>query len=55
MRSLEQLDRWIAGKVKLWTARAAGGPGGKQILEIRRDVLENVRDQIEPLDLSRPR
>ncbi len=49
MRSLEQLDRWIAGKVKNWTSRMAGTPGGKELLEIRREILEDVRDRIEAL------
>lgn len=48
MRSLEQLDRWIAGKVKNWTSRISGAPHGVELLEIRRDILEDVRDRIEP-------
>lgn len=48
MRSLEQLDRWIAGKVKNWTSRISGAPHGIELLEIRRDILEDIRDRIEP-------
>jgi hypothetical protein len=49
MRTLEQLDRWIAGKVKRWTTRFSGVPGAKEVLEIRRDILEDVRDKIKPV------
>jgi pSer/pThr/pTyr-binding forkhead associated (FHA) protein len=49
MRSLEQIDRWIAGKVKRWTSRFSGVPGAKEVLEIRRDILEDVRDKIKPV------
>jgi hypothetical protein len=48
MRSLEQLDRWIAGKVKHWTSRISGAPHSRELLEIRRDILEDIRDRIEP-------
>jgi len=48
MRSLEQLDRWIAGKVKSWTSHVPGVTHSKELLEIRREILEDVRDQIEP-------
>src|SRR5579864_3093916 len=48
MRSLEQLDRWIAGKVKNWSSRISGTPHGVELLEIRRDILEDIRDRIEP-------
>lgn len=48
MRSLEQLDRWIAGKVKEWTTRVSGAPPARELLEVRRDLLEDVRDRIEP-------
>ena len=44
MKSLEQLDRWIAAKVK----RLSGAPEKRELLEIRRDILEDVRDHIEP-------
>ena len=48
MRSLEELDRWIAGKVKRLSSNVAGAPQKKELLEIRRDILEDVRNQIEP-------
>ncbi len=48
MRSLEQLDRWITGKVKAWSARASGSPHGRELLEIRRDILADVRDHVRP-------
>jgi len=44
MRSLEELDRWIASKVK----RLSGAPEQRELLEIRRDILEDVRRHIEP-------
>jgi FHA domain-containing protein len=44
MRSLEELDRWIATKVK----RLSGTqPQRRELLEIRRDILEDVRGHIE--------
>jgi len=49
MRSLERLDRWIAGKVKHWTSRFSGQPGATELLEIRRDILEEIRDKIQPV------
>jgi len=48
MRSLEQLDRWIAGKIKHGSSRVGGPPQGRELLEIRRDILEDIRDAIEP-------
>jgi FHA domain len=48
MKSLDQLDRWIAGKIKGWAARTSGAPPHHAMLEIRRDILEDVRDRIEP-------
>jgi hypothetical protein len=53
MRSLEQLDRWIAGKIKQWTSRVAGPPQSRELLEIRRDILEDIRDAIEPAGQGR--
>jgi len=49
MKSLEQIDRWIAGKVKTWTTKASGGPQPPALLEVRRDILEDLRDRIEPV------
>lgn len=48
MKSLEQLDRWIAGKIKGWSTKAANSTHSPALLEIRRDILEDVRDQLEP-------
>ena len=47
MRSLEQLDRWIAGKIRNWTTHVAGQPQSTHLLEVRREILEEVRDRIE--------
>ncbi len=46
MRSIEQLDAWIAAKVKAWSSRVSGAPGGGELLEVRRDILGDVRDHI---------
>jgi hypothetical protein len=48
MRSLEQLDSWITAKVKNWSSKVSGVPRTREILEIRRDILEDVRDHIQP-------
>jgi len=48
MRSLEHLDRWLAGRIKDWSSRATGGAEGSHLIEIRRDILEDVRQRIEP-------
>ena len=48
MRSLEQLDRWIASKLKAWSSEAVGAPQGMDLLEIRREILHDVRDHIQP-------
>ena len=48
MRSLEQLDSWITAKVKNWSSKVSGAPQDREILEIRRDILEDVRDHIQP-------
>jgi hypothetical protein len=49
MRSLEQLDRWIAGRVKNWASKVAGTQNHPDLLEIRREILADVRDQIQPV------
>src|SRR5437016_8873587 len=49
MRTLEQLDRWIASKVKRLATRFSGAPGAKEVLEIRREILEDIRDKIKPI------
>jgi pSer/pThr/pTyr-binding forkhead associated (FHA) protein len=45
MRSLQDLDRWIADKVKQRLSVAA--PRKKELLEVRRDLLEDVRAHIQ--------
>jgi hypothetical protein len=47
MRSLDQLDRWMAGKVRNWTAKFSGRHG-KELLEVRRDILEDIRSRMQP-------
>jgi hypothetical protein len=47
MRSLDQLDRWMARKVKSWTATVSGRHG-KELLEVRREILEDVRGRMQP-------
>jgi hypothetical protein len=47
MRSLEQLDRWMAGKVKNWSAKFSGRHA-KELLEVRREILEGVRSRMQP-------
>ena len=46
MRSLQELDRWIANKVKQHLSGSA--PRRKELLEVRRDLLEDVRAHIQP-------
>jgi hypothetical protein len=53
MRSLEQLDRWIASRVKGWASKVTSSPANPGLLEIRREILERVRDRIEPLGEGR--
>jgi FHA domain len=48
MKSLDQLDAWIANKVRAWSSRIPGTPKNPELLEIRRDILNDVRDHIEP-------
>jgi hypothetical protein len=48
MKSLEQLDSWISSKVRAWSSRISGAPQSAELLEIRRDILNDVRDHIQP-------
>jgi hypothetical protein len=48
MRSLEQLDSWITAKMRAWSSRISGVSRSPEILEIRRDILNDVRDHIQP-------
>jgi hypothetical protein len=47
MRSLEQLDSWISRKVRTWSSRTAGSSRRAELLEIRRDILSEIRDHIQ--------
>lgn len=48
MKSIEDLDRWIGGVAKRWSSKVSGGPHTKALLEIRREILNEIRDKIEP-------
>jgi hypothetical protein len=48
MRSLEQLDSWISSKVRTWSSRLAGSSPRAELLEIRRDILNEIRDHVHP-------
>lgn len=48
MKSLESVDRWLGKHFERWSASLAGGPHPKEALEIRREILGEVRDRIEP-------
>jgi hypothetical protein len=48
MKSLDQLDSWITHKVRAWSSRLSGAPESRELLEIRRDILNDVRDHIQP-------
>jgi hypothetical protein len=48
MKSLEQLDFWIGNKVKAWSSKVSGPSQGRELLEIRRDILADFRDNIQP-------
>lgn len=48
MKSIEQLDRWIGGVVKRWSHKVSGAPPSNEILEIRRDILTEIKDKIQP-------
>jgi len=48
MRSLEQLDQWIAKTVRGWSSKVSGTQRSPELLEIRRDILNDIRDHIQP-------
>ena len=48
MRSIDQLDAWITTKVRAWSSKISGTPRSTDLIEIRRDILKDVRDHIEP-------
>jgi hypothetical protein len=47
MKTLDELDRWIAGRVRAWSSKVSGGQP-RELLEVRRDILADVRDRVEP-------
>lgn len=48
MKTLKGLDRWIGKSLERWSAQLAGGEHPKEALEIRREILTEIRDKIEP-------
>ena len=48
MKSLESVDRWLGRHFERWSASLAGGAHPKEALEIRREILRDIRDRIEP-------
>jgi hypothetical protein len=48
MRSLDRLEQWIAGRVRNFSSKATGAPQAKALLEIRRDLLNDIKTKIEP-------
>lgn len=48
MKPLQNIDRWIGKTLERISAQIAGGPQPKEALEIRREILTEVRDRIEP-------
>jgi hypothetical protein len=49
MKTLQGLDRWIGKSLERWSAQITGGATQpKEALEIRREILNEVRDRIEP-------
>jgi hypothetical protein len=45
--NLQNLDRWIARSLERISASIAGGSQPKEALEIRREILNEIRDKIE--------
>jgi hypothetical protein len=49
MKTLQGLDRWIGKSLERWSAQITGGATQpKEALEIRREMLTDIRDKIEP-------
>ena len=48
MKPLQNIDRWIGKSLERLSATIAGGPQPKEALEIRREILNEIRDRIEP-------
>jgi hypothetical protein len=49
MKPLQNLDRWIGKSLERLSATLTGGSQPKEALEIRREILNEIRDRIEPL------
>jgi hypothetical protein len=49
MKPLQNIDRWIGKTLERFSAQIAGGPQPKEALEIRREILSEIRDKIEPI------
>ena len=47
MKTLEELDKWIAGRVRAWSSKVSGSHP-RELLEVRRDILADLRDRVEP-------
>jgi hypothetical protein len=48
MKTLQGLDRWIGKSLERWSAQLTGGGAHpKEALEIRREILTEIRDKIE--------
>jgi hypothetical protein len=48
MRSLEELDRFIGKLVKGWAQRVSGAPAPAGLIEIRHDILSELKSRVEP-------
>jgi hypothetical protein len=48
MKPLHNIDRWIGKTLERFSAQLTGGPQPKEALEIRREILTEIRDKIEP-------
>jgi hypothetical protein len=48
MKPLQNIDRWIGKSLERLSAQIGGGAQPKEALEIRRDILNEIRDRIEP-------
>lgn len=48
MKPLQNLDRWIGKSLERLSATLSGGSQPKEALEIRREILSEIRDKIEP-------
>jgi hypothetical protein len=48
MKQLQNIDRWIGKTLERLSAQLSGGSQPKEALEIRREILTEIRDRIEP-------